>query len=159
MTNKINIYIEDNLTWRIEKKALKYGEDLRLYCQVEKCCTKSAGWGKWTSDDKFNTIFIDVKDFLNDGSSKYGGGIEKTGWFLIIRNITKNDLNTSYSCTYGFQVSKKKMLLEEDAFSGKYSLLFTFQNQKNGKSDNHIHCIKLVIEVNNSNQCLKHLKQ
>ncbi|XP_071147577.1 uncharacterized protein [Mytilus edulis] len=121
---------EDNLTWRIDKKALKYGEDLRLYCQVEKCCTKSAGWGKWTSDDKFDTIFIDVKYFLNDGSSKYGGGIEKTGWFLIIRNITKNDLNTSYSCTYGFQVSKKKMLLEEDAFFGPSTTILIEQGTK-----------------------------
>lgn len=112
---------------------------------MENCCTKSAGWGKWTSDDQFNTIFIDVKDFHNDGSLKYGGGTDKKGWFLIIRNITKHDFNISYSCTYGFQVSKKKMLLKKDAFSGKhgkYSLLFTFQNLKNSKSYKYIHCMK-----------------
>lgn len=118
----LNIYFEDHLAWKVEKKALQYGDDLRLFCQVKNCCQKSAGWGKWTSDDALITIFIDVKNLHNDGSLKYSGGTNKTGFFLSIRNLTKGDLSISYSCTYGFQVSKKQMLLVEDALLSKYSL-------------------------------------
>lgn len=109
---------DDKLKWKIEKKALQYGSDLRLYCHVENCCTKSAGWGKWTPDDQFQTIFIDVKRLREEKNLKYGGGTDATGFFLIINNVTKEDLNVSYSCTYGFLVSKKKMLLDKNAFIG-----------------------------------------
>lgn len=121
---------DDNLTWKIEKKAKQYGADIRLSCQVGNCCKKSAGWGKWTSDDQFNTIFIDVKDLHNEESLKYGGGTDETGFFLIIRNITRDDLNIQYSCTYGFLVSKKKMLLEKDAFFGLPKTISTEQRSK-----------------------------
>ncbi|XP_063408707.1 uncharacterized protein LOC134692187 [Mytilus trossulus] len=109
------IKADDNLAWKVVKKALQFGDDLHLFCQVKNCCQKSAGWGKWTSDDHLITIFIDVKNLHNDGSLKYSGGTNKTGFFLRIRNITQGDLNISYSCTYGFQVSRKKNLLMEDA--------------------------------------------
>lgn len=114
----VYVYIKDNFTWKIEKKALQYGADLRLSCQVKNCCKKSAGWGKWTYNGQFDTIFIDVKDFHNEEGLKYGGGTDESGFFLIIRNITKDDLNIPYSCTYGFLVSKKKMLWKKDAFFG-----------------------------------------
>ncbi|VDI05299.1 Hypothetical predicted protein [Mytilus galloprovincialis] len=109
---------DDNFTWEIEKKALQYGEDLRLSCQVENCCIKSVGWVKWTSDDEFDTIFIDVRDLGDEESLKYSGGTDERGFFLIIRNITRNDLNISYSCSYGFTFSKGKVLMEKDVFFG-----------------------------------------
>lgn len=101
------------------EKVTKYGEDLSLACQVENCCTKSAGWGKWTPKNELITILIDVKDLNVDNISKYDGAIVKTGFSLVIRNLTKDDLNLTYSCTYGFLVSKKKMLLKTDAFHGE----------------------------------------
>ncbi|VDI83794.1 Hypothetical predicted protein [Mytilus galloprovincialis] len=106
----------DNLTWTVVQKVMKYGEDLSLSCKVENCCLGSAGWGKWTPQNEFITIFIDVKDLNVDNSSKYDGAIDKTGFSLVIRNITRDDLNSTYSCTYGFLVSKKKMLTKTDAF-------------------------------------------
>lgn len=92
---------------------------------MKNCCKKSAGWGKWSSDDQFNTIFIDVRDLHKEESLKYGGGTGETGFSLTIRNITEDDLNIPYSCTYGFVVSKKQMLLREDAVIGKYGFLST----------------------------------
>lgn len=110
---------DENLNWEIEKKILHYGEGLYLFCQVENCCQQSAGWGKWTSNNELATIFIDVKILQTDECSKYYGGTNNTGFFLLIRNITSDDLNIAYSCTYGFQVGKKKILLETDAFIAK----------------------------------------
>lgn len=101
------------------KKVTKYGEDLSLSCQVENCCPESAGWGKWTPKNELVTIFIDVKDLNVDNISKYDGAIVNTGFSLVIRNLTRDDLNLTYSCTYGFLVSKKKMLLKTDAFHGE----------------------------------------
>lgn len=105
---------------------MQYGEDLRLSCQVENCCIKSVGWVKWTSDDEFDTIFIDVRDLGDEESLKYSGGTDERGFFLIIRNITRNDLNISYSCSYGFTFSKGKVLMEKDVFFGQYIFLFCF---------------------------------
>lgn len=99
---------------------MKYGEDLSLYCKVKNCCLESAGWIQWTSENEFTTIFIDVKDITVAGSSKYNGKINENGFFLVMRNITREDLNVYYSCTYGFQVSEKKILLETDAIFGEY---------------------------------------
>lgn len=99
---------------------MNYGEEVSLFCQVENCCQKSAGWGKWTQDNKFTTIFIDVKIVRKEENSKYYGEINKKGFILVIRNITRDDLNIDYSCTYGFQVSTKKKLLEIDVFTGEY---------------------------------------
>lgn len=110
----------DNLTWKVVQKVRKYGEDLSLSCHVENCCQESAGWGKWTPKNEFITIFIDVKDLNVDNSSKYDGAIDKTGFSLDIRNLTRDDLNLTYSCTYGFLVSKKKMLTKTDAFLENY---------------------------------------
>lgn len=99
---------------------MQYGEDLRLFCQVEDCCRQSAGWGKWTPNNKLNTIFIDVKSLQKDEKSKYFGGTSESGFFLVIRNITRDDLGIAYSCTYGFEVSEKKILLKSDVFIGEY---------------------------------------
>ncbi|CAC5415245.1 unnamed protein product [Mytilus coruscus] len=110
---------DDNLNWKVVKKILQFGEDLHLFCQVEDCCRKSAGWGKWTPNNKLSTIFIDVKILQKDEISKYYGGTSERGFFLVIRNMTSDDLNIAYSCTYGFQISKKKILLKTDVFIEK----------------------------------------
>lgn len=104
------------LSWTIEKQVSQYGDDLSLFCPVKTCCPESAGWVKWTSEDDYTTLFIDVKNPDVNKGSKYNGETNKTGIFLIIRNVTRDDLNISYSCTYGFQVGTKKVLLDSDAF-------------------------------------------
>ncbi|CAC5383960.1 unnamed protein product [Mytilus coruscus] len=109
----------DNLSWKVENKVLQYGGDLSLFCPVDNCCLESAGWGKWISKDELTTIFIDVKDLDSDDSTKYAGGTYLNGFSLLIRNFSREDLNIAYSCTYGFQVSQKKILLWTDAFRSK----------------------------------------
>lgn len=111
--------VECELCWVIENKILQFGKDLSLSCQVENCCPESAGWGKWTSKNEFITIFINVKDLNVDKSLKYGGRTNNRGFSLVIHNVTRDDFNIAYSCTYGFLVSKKKMLLTTDAFLTK----------------------------------------
>ncbi|XP_071147845.1 uncharacterized protein [Mytilus edulis] len=109
---KADIY---NMTWEVKKKVFHYGEDLSLSCCVHNCCQEAAGWGKWTNNE-LTTIFIDVKYLHVDNNSKYDGGINETEFLLVIRNITEFDLNINYSCTYGFKIGHKKMLLETDVF-------------------------------------------
>ncbi|XP_071144730.1 uncharacterized protein [Mytilus edulis] len=110
---------ECSLSWTIEKKVSQYGDELSLFCPVQKCCSESAGWVIWSSEVDYTTLFIDVKDLDIHADSKYNGKTNKTGIFLFIRNITRDDLNTTYSCTYGFQVGTKKILLDSDAFIDK----------------------------------------
>lgn len=130
----INFYIEDNLTWEVEQKIYQYNEDISLFCQVENCCPEWAGWWKRISKTEITTIFIDVRNQSVDESSKYDGGTKKGGFFLVIRNVTRHDLNMAYVCTYGFQVSKEKMLMETNAFfdeHGEYvNVLTPFYNAK-----------------------------
>lgn len=99
---------------------LQYGDDLSLVCHVDNCCLDSAGWGKWTTKNELNTIFIDVTDLDSNDNSKYAGGTHLNGFSLLIRNVSSDDLNIAYSCTYGFLVSKKKLLLRTDAFRCEY---------------------------------------
>lgn len=106
--------ILDNLTVVVDKKLSQNGKDLFLSCQVKHCCQKPAGWIKWTSDNESTTLFIDVKDLLDDKVSKYHGGINDRGFFLVVRNVSKEDIIMPYSCTYGFLISNKKMLLKAD---------------------------------------------
>lgn len=107
----------------VAKQVERYGEDLSLFCRVENCCPESAGWIKWTSENEFSTIFIDVKHLIVNESSKYDGGTNERGFFLDIRKITRQDLNMKYSCTYGFEKSEKQLLLNTDVFFGEYDAL------------------------------------
>lgn len=115
-----DFFLADDLFWKVEKKILQYGEDLSLSCQVDSCCPETAGWGKWTFKNELTTIFIDVKNLDANDKSKYAGGTDMNGFSLVIRNLSKEDLNIAYSCTYGFLISQKKFLLETDAFNCEY---------------------------------------
>ncbi|CAC5412783.1 unnamed protein product [Mytilus coruscus] len=99
------------------QKVSKFGEDLSLICLVEDCCKKRAGWGKWIPN--FATIFIDVRDLTMSKKSKYTGLERRNGFLLIIRRLNESDLNIDYSCTYGFEVSKKQVLLRNMTISDK----------------------------------------
>lgn len=103
----------------------KYGEELTLLCVVGGCCSKQAGWVKWSP--QFSTIFIDVKDLEVPQSSKYDGQVHRDGFTLVIRQFQKTDLDIPYACSYGYDVSTKKVLINESAFTGM-SLVFLFSN-------------------------------
>lgn len=103
--------------WTVLQKVSKYGEDLTLLCVVGGCCSKQAGWAKWSP--QFSTIFIDVKNLEVSPSFKYDGQVHRDGFTLVIRQFNKTDLDIPYSCSYGYDVSTKKILIKESVFKDK----------------------------------------
>lgn len=101
------------LEWTVVGKATEYGQSVTLFCNVSNCCPKNAGWDRLTSVQR--TLFIDVK--TGRPNKKYDGKVLKDGYTLIIQNLTKQDLNVSYSCVYGATIGERKFLLEEDVFT------------------------------------------
>ena len=59
---------------------------------------------------------------LNNGIStdkaKYSTSIEKSGFILIILNLTVKDLNVSYACSCGLDLDKH-ILYIEDIYKGR----------------------------------------
>ncbi|XP_076105821.1 uncharacterized protein LOC143074157 [Mytilus galloprovincialis] len=109
------IQVSGVLEWTVTGKATDYGQNVTLFCHVPNCCPKDAGWDRWTPVQR--TLFIDVK--TGRSNKKYDGKAEKDGYTLIIQNLTKDDLNVSYSCLYGVTLGQSKFLLEEDVFTDK----------------------------------------
>ncbi|CAC5406480.1 unnamed protein product [Mytilus coruscus] len=101
------------LEWTVVEKATEYGQSVTLFCNVSNCCPKNAGWDRLTPVQR--TLFIDVK--TGRPNKKYDGKVLKDGYTLIIQNLTKQDLNVSYSCVYGATIGEGKFLLEEDVFT------------------------------------------
>ncbi|VDI61512.1 Hypothetical predicted protein [Mytilus galloprovincialis] len=112
--------IQGEPVWRVNEKVSGYGDNLTLFCLIDDCCTKAAGWIKF--DPVYKTIYLDVRNSKNNTSKdKYAATISNTGFSLVIKNIQKEDINIKYSCLYGFEKSRKKILSQSDAFRGKYS--------------------------------------
>ncbi|VDI16845.1 Hypothetical predicted protein [Mytilus galloprovincialis] len=103
------------LEWIVIGKVTDYGQNVTLFCNVSHCCPDDAGWDRWTPVQQ--TLFIDVK--AGGGEKKYDGKVMRDGYTLIIQNLTKDDLNVSYSCLYGVTLGERKFLQEEDVFSYK----------------------------------------
>ncbi|XP_063397194.1 uncharacterized protein LOC134681488 [Mytilus trossulus] len=106
--------IQGVLEWTVIRKVTDFGQNVTLFCHVPNCCPKEAGWDRWTPSQQ--TLFIDVKTGHNN--KKYDGKAEKDGYTLVIQNLTKDDLNVSYSCLYDVTFGPRKFLLEEDVFTG-----------------------------------------
>lgn len=85
-------------------------------CHVSNCCPDDSGWDLWIPEQR--TLFIDVK--TGRPNKKYDGKTFNDGYTLIIQNLTKEDLNVSYSCLYGVTIGERKLLLKEDVFKGEY---------------------------------------
>ncbi|XP_052079428.1 chitin synthase chs-1-like [Mytilus californianus] len=112
----INCYIiqvAGVLEWTVVGKVTDYGQNVTLFCNVSNCCPKHAGWDMWTPAQR--TLYIDVKTGLPN--RKYDGKALTNGYTLIIQNLTKTDLNVSYSCLYGVVLGEIKLLVEEDVFT------------------------------------------
>ncbi|XP_063397274.1 uncharacterized protein LOC134681559 [Mytilus trossulus] len=101
------------LEWTVVGKVTDYGQNVTLFCNVSHCCPDDAGWDRWTPVQQ--TLFIDVKS--GGGENKYDGKVLRDGYTLIIQNLTKDDLNVSYSCLYGVTLGERKFLQKEDVFS------------------------------------------
>lgn len=106
------------MLWTVDQKITQYGENLTLLCHVPNCCPKYAGWHSVDGDGIHHTLVIDIKSHKTAASSKYDGEVKSNGYTLIIRNLTKQDLNVSYACVYGSTIGSPLILSETDLFKG-----------------------------------------
>jgi hypothetical protein len=105
-------FFSGELHWVVTEKVSSYGQSLTLFCSVDNCCNKTAGWR-----NESMTIFIDIKKYPDDPNLKYGRTYNESGFGLIIRNLSETDVNKTYECTYEFQISSThQYLLQEDVF-------------------------------------------
>jgi hypothetical protein len=105
-------FFSGELHWVVTEKVSSYGQSLTLFCSVDNCCNKTAGWR-----NESMTIFIDIKKYPDDPNLKYGRTYNESGFGLIIRNLSETDVNKTYECTYEFQRSSThQYLLQEDVF-------------------------------------------
>ncbi|XP_071177906.1 uncharacterized protein [Mytilus edulis] len=106
------IEVSGVLKWTVIGKVTDYGQNVTLFCHVPNCCPKDSGWDRWTPVQR--TLYIDVK--TGRANKKYDGKTLKEGYTLVIQNLTKDDLNVSYSCLYGVTLGEIKFLQKEDVF-------------------------------------------
>lgn len=119
--NLLSLYILASWLWTVDQKITQYGETLTLLCHVPNCCPKHAGWDSIDADGIRKTLFIDLKSHKKTASAKYDGEVKTNGYTLIIRNLTKQDVNVSYKCVYDSTIGDPLMLLEKDVFKGTCS--------------------------------------
>ena len=105
------MFYSGQLQWVVKEKVTAYGQNLILFCPVENCCSKRAAW---SVGDK--SIILDIKTFSNDPKVKYHGTYDTDGFGVVIRNLSEADLNVTYSCIYGFNLSIPKYLFHGDVF-------------------------------------------
>ncbi|XP_063405946.1 uncharacterized protein LOC134689911 [Mytilus trossulus] len=115
------LQLTDSLRWKVEHKVTDYGQNLILLCRVSNCCMKDAGWYLWTPTKR--TILKDVKTASISVPQKYSGYVRTDGFSLIINNLTRADMNVSYSCDYGVQLGEKLVLHKDDVFKNDQSRL------------------------------------
>ncbi|XP_071147173.1 uncharacterized protein [Mytilus edulis] len=115
MTLAMNPHFITGIDWTVDQKVFTYGRNVTLFCNIGNCCFYRAGWNKGSSKELI-PIFIDVTNLKDDSNDKYGGKTNKSGFFLTIRDFQEVDLNTEYSCSYEFNVSKWKIMQKNDAF-------------------------------------------
>ena len=104
-------FFSGELHWVVTEKVSSYGQSLTLFCSVDNCCNKTAGWR-----NESMTIFIDIKKYPDDPNLKYGRTYNESGFGLIIRNLSETDVNKTYKCTYGFNIGNQFLLQEDDVF-------------------------------------------
>ena len=100
--------------WKVRDTSPKLGQSLTLFCKVD----------NFTVDETIRWYGGPDNKPLMSGSgistdkAKYHTAIEKNGFILTILNLTVKDLNVSYTCSYGFDL-EKHILYIEDIYKGK----------------------------------------
>ena len=102
----------------IDKKVSEFGETFSLLCTFETSCNCSVGWEVWNPD----SVTLSVIDYSFDPNAKYTSETRVDGHILNIRNLSKSDLNKSYTCKGKFTRSKKLYLVESVVFTSKYNV-------------------------------------
>lgn len=137
--------VNGSLDWTVNKKIYSFGEEVSLLCLVDNCCKQPAGWTKEYFKYHTETIFVDVKDVKFNPLSKYDGRLGHNGFYLIIRNVSEEDLKLSYSCSYGFNTSTSKVLQEMVVFKRHTSPAQILNEETDNK--HHQLVIKVVIPI------------
>ncbi|XP_063442464.1 uncharacterized protein LOC134722767 [Mytilus trossulus] len=109
----IPFWSEAKVEWEVEKTISEYGQDLELFCTADDYELSSQKSKRWYKGSKQKLLTF------NDGSeniTKYKASIESNGFRLLIKNLTKNDVNITYMCSYSFSKSENLLLLVKDVF-------------------------------------------
>ncbi|CAG2252854.1 unnamed protein product [Mytilus edulis] len=101
--------------WKIEQKISAYGEDLRLLCIADNYSIDGVKIKRWEGGPKQKMLTLNGAPDQED-VMKYKMSMRQDGFDLVIKNVSKVDLNVTYECTYGFKKSGKVILKIEDAF-------------------------------------------
>lgn len=104
------------LDWEVSRRITRFEEEIVLFCRVDQCCNKPAGWAKRLNNFNSDSIFLNVQNLKYDNTRKYDGRIGNNGFYLFIRNFSLEDTKYAYSCSYGLNSSKPKILTESMIF-------------------------------------------
>ncbi|XP_052079773.1 uncharacterized protein LOC127717934 isoform X2 [Mytilus californianus] len=99
----------------LDSKPAIFGTNFRLKCIISEVSCCSTFTRKWTKGDNYHLIVINS---LSSNTSKYKEDLNvatKTS-ILTIRNLTKEDVNIPYECTYGFDTDSKLLSLNSTDF-------------------------------------------
>ncbi|CAG2207111.1 BIRC2_3 [Mytilus edulis] len=105
------ILSEAKVVWEVEKQISEYGEDLELICIADNYNMSSQTSKRWYQGQTLLT-FNDA----SEDNTKYNASLYSNGFKLIIKNLTKNDVNITYMCSDGFDKSENLPLRIEDVF-------------------------------------------
>ncbi|XP_071173688.1 uncharacterized protein [Mytilus edulis] len=105
------ILSEAKVVWEVQKPISEYGEDLELFCIADNYNKSSETSKRWYQGQTLLT-FNDASEDI----TKYNASLYSNGFKLIIKNLTKNDVNITYMCSDGFDKSENLPLLAKDVF-------------------------------------------
>ncbi|VDI69283.1 Hypothetical predicted protein [Mytilus galloprovincialis] len=111
------ILSEAKVVWEVQKPISEYGEDLELNCIADNYNMSSQSSKRWYQGQTLLTF--------NDGSednTKYNASLYSNGFKLMIKNLTKNDVNITYMCSDGFDKSENLPLRIEDVFKDLHNV-------------------------------------
>ncbi|XP_071157582.1 uncharacterized protein [Mytilus edulis] len=117
--------------WSVQQKVNSYGQNLKLFCKVDNCCVANMT-KRWFGGPKQKPLWLSSSKDSTEKSenAKYIFTIEKNGFGLVIKNVTVEDMNVTYKCSYNFE-EDSEMLYSYNAFSDEQE-----DSEKNTKGQN-----------------------
>ncbi|XP_052091940.1 uncharacterized protein LOC127728535 [Mytilus californianus] len=107
------------INWIVQQKVNNYGQNLKLFCKADNCCVANMT-KRWFGGPQQKPLWLSSpKDSgAKSENAKYIFTIETNGFGLVIKNVTVEDMNVTYKCSYNFE-EDSNMLYSSDAFSDK----------------------------------------
>lgn len=110
LINFANCLELESVTWRKESPIL-LGHDAKLFCDASNmsdCCSqRTRRWHGGAS----NSVLL--SNGVSTNPSKYTEILSLNGFSILIKNILEEDVNVSYTCTYGYEVYTDILLLDK----------------------------------------------